>query len=264
MPAEIALGTPGGAVIFQPARPSPEDEPGDPLVWRPDGAVERLLGELPAGQSYRLYDVAAVDGVPTVLYGVRTRPADLDPTGFEEVLIALTMAPDGWRTDELGRVATWEGGYGRLSLSSAGLVVGEQSELVSHSFFSVAVPGSPAAATGSIEAASLGLDPTYGDCDCPRGFAVTGDGRTIAWIVGTEVVVHDVDGGTQESWTVPALSDLFVRSLDVRSPSDGTFEVVLNVEQFGGDPAEAVVVTLAPDGAVTSQPTGAAFASFPP
>ncbi|HEU4840510.1 MAG TPA: hypothetical protein VFT09_03680, partial [Ilumatobacteraceae bacterium] len=32
MPAELAVGTPGGAVIFQPARTSPEDEPGDPLV----------------------------------------------------------------------------------------------------------------------------------------------------------------------------------------------------------------------------------------
>ncbi len=48
-PAEIALLTPGGAVIFQPQRPAPDGTPGDPLIWRPDGTVEPLLGPL-AGQ----------------------------------------------------------------------------------------------------------------------------------------------------------------------------------------------------------------------
>ena len=128
------------------------------------------------------------------------------------------------------------------------------------------MPGSAAATTGSIDPGSLGLEPTYGDCDCPRAFTISDDGTTIAWFVGSEVVVHVIDGGTHRSWTVPALAEVFVRSVDVRPHAEGGgFDVLLNVEPFGELAVpSAILATLAPDGRVEATPTGTRFASFPP
>jgi hypothetical protein len=262
-PAEVAFLTPGGAVIFQPPRPDPGAEPGDPLIWQPDGPVERLLGELGPGQSYRVYDVADVAGVPTVLYGVRTRPADSDPAGHVEVLYALAMAPGGWTTDELAEINTWEAGFTGLSLSAGGLVVGTHSQSVSMALFTVAVPGSPAAGAVVPDAASLGLETTYGDCDCPGNYAISSDGGTIAWLDQGDVVVFDVETGGTQRLQHPQLSGFPVR-LDIRSTGPDAYEVVIGQRSTtDATPIDAVRYLLAPAEG-SELPLGTAFASFAP
>ena len=264
-PADVAFATPGGAVIFQPAPTAPGDPAGDPLIWRADGTTERLLGELPAGQSYRLYDVADVNGVPTVLYGVSTVPAVVDPEGYREVLRTLSMRPGGWVVDDLHEMNTWEGGYSSLSVSNEGLVVGTIGVEASTSFASFVVPGSPAANVGPVEAADLGLDPTYGDCDCPTTFAVDSTNDLVVWMVGNELVVHRFATGEQDRWTVPALDGGWPRSLDIRTTEGGAIEVIVNRGPPLDEPIpDAVLVTLGPDGAVEERPLGTAFASFGP
>ena len=268
-PAEVAFGTPGGAVIFQPARPSPEGQPGDPLIWRPDGTVERLLGELPELQSYRLHDVTEVAGVPTVLYGIATRAAgegaEMDVRQFTEVLHALTMTPGGWTDAVLDEMPTWESGWSQLTLTEDGLVVGEQSAIVEHHLYSVVVPGSPAAATGPLEATALGLRASYGDEDAPHAFGISPDGTTVVWTFGTDFVVHTLATGAERHWAYPGLADGAVRGLAVRLDDDGavTVAVVTGWPQTTEGTA-ADVVTLRPDGSVAVVPVTAAFASFAP
>ena len=245
-PAEVAFLTPGGAVIFQPPRPDPGGEPGDPLIWRPDGTVERLLGELPANQSYRLYDVADVAGVPTVLYGLRTRPESGDPAGYTEVLNALAMAPGGWTTAELTQVGTYEAGFNGLSLSTEGIVLGTYGESVTSSLFAMAIPGSPAAGEGVPDAASLGLEPSYGDCtDCPGQYTISADSRTIAWLDSGDVVVFDVATGEARRFQHPALAGFPVR-LDIRATGNDAYDVI--VGQWSTTDATPIdAVALLPD-----------------
>ena len=172
------LLTPGGAVIFQPARPSAgRHEPGDPLIWRPDGTVERVPRRA-AGRPV----------VPPPRRGRRRRRADgavrrahhgpptVDPTELRARCCRPAMDPAGWRTDEHRRVNDVGG---RLSAgcrsASGGLVVGERSELVSHAL--LLRPSCPARrppARASDRRRSLGLEPSYGDCRLPRDFTISG------------------------------------------------------------------------------------------
>ena len=91
-----AYATPGGAVIVQER--TPDGELTDPLIWRADGTRTGCSASS-TGQSYRMYDVADVGGVPTVLYGVRTVPADGQPEGYRGCCGRCRCAPTaGWST----------------------------------------------------------------------------------------------------------------------------------------------------------------------
>lgn len=262
-PAEVAFLTPGGAVIFQAPRPGPGAEPGEPMIWRPDGSVEPLLAEPQPGQSHRLYDVAEVAGVPTVLAGRRTRPADGNPDEFREQLLAVAMVADGWTTSELGEIHTWEAGYTGLSLSADGTVIGTHGESVTTSFVALAVPGSPADEAGVPDPAALGVEAAYGDCEtCPQHFTISADGTTIAWLADGGLVVHDVATGTTQGFPLPDLDGLPVH-LDVRRLGADTFEVLVDRWSADGEPADTVHLRLTPAGGA-ELPLGAEFASFAP
>jgi hypothetical protein len=266
--AEIALLTPGGAVIFQPQRTAPDGTPGDPLIWRPDGSVETLLGPLAANQSYRLHDLAVVNGVPTLLYGIAARGSE--PDGYSEAVHALTMTPGNWTTVELAEVNTWEGGFTRLSLSTTGVVVGTAYESVSNRYFSTALPAATAVAP---DAAALGVSAESGDePNRPDDFTISHDGESIVWFEGPVMVVFDTVAGERVgSWTVPSITangvgtSTVVRSLDVRTSSDGGVEAAISF----GFPADQtsphpVVAATAPPGDVVETPVAGQLATFGP
>ena len=262
-PAAEAYLTPGGAVIFQAPRTEPGGDVGPPMIWQPDGAVERLLPDPAPGQSYRIYDVAGVDGVPTVLYGLRSRPTDGNPAGFREQLVALAMDPAGWTTTELAEIPTWEAGYTGLGLGADGTVIGTYSESVTTSYVAMALPGSPAEQTGVPDHTTLGIEPDYGDCTtCPNHFTVSADAGTIAWLADGDVVVFDVASATTERFALPDLGGIPVR-LDIRPVGDGSSEVLVDRWSDDAEELDAVRFRLSPDGAV-ELPLGAAFASFAP
>jgi hypothetical protein len=262
-------------VIFQPQRTTPDGTPGDPLIWRPDGSVETLLGSLAANQSYRLHDLAVIGGVPTLLYGVSSRGTQADGEEFVfedyfEVVHALSMTPGNWTTVEVANINTWEGGFSRLSLSTTGIVVGTAYESVSNRLFTVNLPGSAAVAP---DAAALGVPTGAGDePGRPDSFTISHDGESIVWFEDTEMVVFDTLSGERVgSWTVPSLSangvgtSTFVRSLDVRTSSDGGVEAAIS---FGDPTDEAppspVVAATSPPGDVVETPVSGHIATFGP
>jgi len=253
--AEIAILTPGGAVVFQPARTEEDGKPGDPLLWQADGSVEPLLVELPPEQSYRLHDVAEIEGVPTVLYGVHTQPADVDPAKFVEVVHALRMDPAGWVDTVIDEINTWEGGWSRLSLSGQGLVVGESYESVSKALYVNAVPDSPTAGA-TIDAASLGVEPEYSECaNCPGHFTATSDGSNVAWMDGQAIVLHALASGEQRRISSDAVGHLIdgstITGLDVAILADGAAVATLNLRGTTDDPEllRSFDVTISPNGA---------------
>ena len=216
-----------------------------------------------------MWILIAAAGLATALLGLlvlrpnRTRPADSDPAGHIEVLNALAMAPGGWTTNELAEINTWEAGFTGLSLSAEGMVVGTHSQSVSTSLFAVAVPGSPAAGESVPDAASLGLETTYGDCDCPGNYAISADGRTIAWLDQGDVVVFDVATGGTERLQHPQLSGVPAR-LYIRSTGPDTYEVVIGQRSAtDGSPIDAVRYLLTPAEG-SELPLGTGFASFAP
>lgn len=270
-PAEIALLTPGGAVIFQPARTAPDQPPGDPQIWREDGSVENLLGPLAERQSYRLHDLATVDGVPTLLYGVESRSAldgpDVVPAEFTEVVHALTMTPGGWTTAQIAEVQTWEGGFSRLSLTDGGTIIGTHYEQLETSFYGAVVPGSPDDGEGyPSDPAPLGVEPSYSECEaCPDDFTISADGGSVGWTEGTEMVVFDTASGEKRSWTVPSLAGQVVRSLDVRTSSDGGVEAAISFGWPNDETARtSVVVATSLSGEVVETPVAARMVTFGP
>ncbi len=257
-PAEIALLAPEGAVIFQTARSTPEGHPGDPQIWHADGTVEPLLEPLAPGHWYRLHDVASINGITTLLYGVRTDgPA---PEDYSEALEALALDPAGHRTSDLGQVNTWEGGYSRLSLSDGGTVIGTVGEQVTHSVFWAVVPGSPDIVTPP----PVDTGVTSTDCDdCPDNFAISRGGERIAWTEGDVLVVRDVATGESTSWPVPSLVGQPVRSLDVFARPTGGADVLISF----GDPQEStapppVLVATDFEGGVLETPLIGRIATF--
>ena len=264
-PAEIALLTPGGAVIFQPPRTDPSAAPGPPQIWRPDGSVEPFLSALPDGGWYRLHDVATIEGTPTVLYGIRTIGAA--PEQQTETVRALFMDPAGWRTVDVGTFLAYEAGISRLSLSTDGLVVGSRSESVTSSYLALAVPGTTAAGWTDVDTPPAGVDAAgYVDClTCPSAFTVSADGESLVWVVDDEIRVEDRPSGQQRSWPVPELAAHPIRSLDARTSSDGGVEVAISFGWPDLDGPSAIVIATAPSGGVATTPVeGARLVTFGP
>jgi hypothetical protein len=218
-----------------------------------------------------LHDVATIAGVPTVLYGVSSRGtvdgSEFVYEDFNEVVYALGMQPGGWTTTRVADINTWESGFSRLALTNDGTVVGSAYSQTSHAFYATVVPGSPAAAQGSPpDAASLGLADRFDDCsDCPSNFTISADGESIAWTEGAALTVVDTTGGGSRTWTVPALGTQAVRSLDVRTSSDGGVEAAIS---FGWDDAQTVrapvVAATSPPGEVVESPVDGHVVTFAP
>ena len=119
--ASIGLLTPGGSRHLPAGAGSADSPPGDPQI---SGG---RLGREPArpgrrqNRSYRLHDIAPIDGVPTVLYGVRTDGRGWRRAEHTEVVQALSLNPDGqWTIDRVAEVNSWEGGYDRLHSATDG------------------------------------------------------------------------------------------------------------------------------------------------
>lgn len=265
-PAVRALLTPGGAVIFQTTPTTPDGPLGDPQIWRPDGTVAPFLGPLAANQSYRLHDVAQIEGVPTVLYGVLTTGTPATPESYTEAVKALRLDPAGWVTDDISQINTWEGGYSRLSLSDQGLIVGTAGQEVTTSFFGAVVPRSPAAGQGDPMTPPEGVEPRYSECDdCPDGFTISADGTSLVWTEGSELVATDTATGEHRSWTVPSLGPDTFAELDVRTSSDGGVEAAISFSWSGDtDGPGAVVAATSPTGEVVETDTGARSLTFGP
>lgn len=262
-PASIGLLTPGGAVIFQPAPATTDADPGDPQIWRADGSVEDLLGPAGADRSYRLHDIASIEGVPTVLYGVRTGGPALEPAEHTEVVHALALNPDGhWTTTQVADVNTWEGGFSRLSLSDGGTVVGTAHDLVTSSFFTATVPGSPDAATGD-HLSLPGVEPSYSECDaaCPSGFTISSDGSLVAWMEGSELVALDVAAGTTSRADVASRAEQLLAALDV-SPADHGVDAVVSFADTGDGAPPPHRLAVDAEGAVTDATLTGAIATL--
>ena len=253
--------TPGGAVIFQPARPTPDGEPGDPLIWRPDGTVERAARRAPASGSRTGSTTSPTSAASRrCCTASRTRaPArarDGRHRASTEVLHALTMTPGGWtrcrarRDARRGRAAVparrsaADGPRRRRAVRARRATTCTRRSC----------PGSPAAATGSARgrAARARLRRTA-TRTAPRLRASRRrhDRRLDSW--HRRSWSHTSRRAPSGLWTCPALDR---RRRPRRSTSDVDDDGRRSSSastRAGRRPAD--VVHAAPDGVVTPQPT---------
>ena len=114
------------------------------------------------------------------------------------------------------------------------------------------------------DAASLGLEPSYGDCDCPGNYTISADSRTIAWLDSGDVVVFDVATGETRRFQHPALAGFPVR-LDIRATGADAYDVIVGQwSNTDATPIDAALFRLTPAGRQPSCPSAPQFASFAP
>jgi len=155
-------------------------------IASPGAEPEDLFGTLiPAGDVtagwFTLHDAAVVAGRPLLL--LDRQPAESQ--GIETMSGALlTLDLERGSLDIVAKVGGWEEGISRLHLAENGLVVGEWYRGVSRGLFIMSLLDEVARS-----ATDIGLEAQYDDCgDCPRLYAVSRDGATIAWLDGTTLV----------------------------------------------------------------------------
>jgi hypothetical protein len=187
-PMAVAVPAPDGRVFLQR-----EDARTDPsadttiFVVAPD--TTELVG-IPdpaafAGAPKVLHAAANVNGELTLLVETRTESCP-SPDACDGSLWAFR--PDSGEADQLATKNMWEGAWSDLSLSSTGVVVGDDFESATVAPFSVVVPGGSGTA---INFATLGLESSYFDCStCPTSFRIDPTGRFVGWIE------HDAMTGT--------------------------------------------------------------------
>jgi len=96
--------------------------------------------------------------------------------------------------------------------------------------------------------------------------AVSPGGDVVAWVEGTDVVVHTVATGDERRWSVPALADLAVRALEVRPADAGAVRLVVRTGWPGTADGQASFELTLTDAGDTSMVRigGTEFASFAP
>jgi hypothetical protein len=142
---------------------------------------------------------------------------------------------DGAITLVDGEFSGWEQGSTRMHLAANGIVVGERfyGPARSLAVYAPNVENGP-----SLDAAVLGVDPEYVDCDsCPSLFTIDPSGRTIAWIDGAELVIWDVPSRTER--TRAEIGQAFDGASDLHI--DGG---VVVVERNLFDPLNPLVITM--------------------
>lgn len=199
-PMAIALPLPDGRTLMQRVSQQSGAVADSAVLVAAPGSTELVPLPTPAefdGAVLRLHDAAVVGGETIAI--VETRPELCPaPEGCDGAIWALAV--DSGRLDRLQEKNVWEGGWTRLSLTSAGLVFGAETESATRVVRSWTLPGSEAV---PIDLASLGLDEKYGDCtDCPTGFTVDESGRWVGWVetdletYQTTLVLSPVDATT--------------------------------------------------------------------
>ena len=187
----VAVRAPDGRVFVQrvDARTDPS---ADTTIFLIEPGTTELIG-IPdpaafAGAPKHLHAAAVVDGELTLL--VETGNATCaSPDSCDGRLWAFR--PDSGVADQLATKNMWEGAWSDLSLSSTGVVVGDDFESATVAPFSVVVPGGSGTA---IDFGALGLEPAYFDCStCPRSLQIDPTGRFIGWME------HDPMTGTYVS-----------------------------------------------------------------
>ncbi len=259
-PMAIALDSGDGRVIV-----SRETGPGArrPLVLGDDGSLAPLFDDSLWPDDVRLHDIEVVDGRRLLLYGVQT--AMDDPVAADETLYVIDLETQE-RTLVAEGISGWEFGTGRLHLATTGLIVGEEYGGVSRGIFidDVPIPGQASALPTPDD---LRLQESYSECgDCPRGFTVTSDGGTVAWIDRDELVVRGLDAEFEER-TALSFSAACCGGLDLL---EGTDSFVWSAEAWV-EPAQAPTViaadaTTSPlEGVIaTASPGGRAEPTPPP
>ena len=179
-PMARALPLPEGRTIMQREFNDSDAIAESALLVVDDGSSEPVPLAVPSafdGAVLRLHDAAVVDGESIVI--VETRPGlCANPTDCIGAIWA--WGPDSGRLDQLQEKIVWEGGWTRLSITTSGLVFGAETETVTSTLRSWAVPGSGAE---PVDVATVGLEPSYGDCtDCPNGFTIDRTGTYIGWV----------------------------------------------------------------------------------
>ena len=259
-PMAVAVKAPDGSMIVQRKAGNGEGDNwtiADTLPLRiasPGAEPEDLFEQLmPAADVvpgwYTVHDSATVFGRSLLLLDRQAAQSQ----GIETPNGALLVLDlEAGSLEQIGSVGGWEEGISRLHLAENGLIVGEWYSGVSRGLFLITVGGDV-----PLDHTDLGLESQYDDCgDCPRLYAVSRDGSTIAWLDGTTLVRFSL----VDSTALPVV-DLGGFALDATDLS-----VAGNVAVFDRryrDLTPPVLVTIDPNAAtsaeqVTSEELGAA------
>jgi hypothetical protein len=190
-PMAVAVRAPDGRLFMQRLE-TRTDPSADTTIFVVEPGTTQLIGvsdpAVFAGASKRLHAGAVVDGELILLVETGTATCT-SPNACDGSLWAFR--PDSGAADQLATKNMWEGAWSDLSLSSTGVVVGDDFESVTVAPFSVVLPG----ATGTtVDFGALGLEPAYSDCStCPRSFRIDPTGRFVGWME------HDPMTGTHVS-----------------------------------------------------------------
>lgn len=196
-PMAFAVKAPDGSVIMQRKVGYGNEAwtPADtaPLIVREPGAA---LEPLPAfvfqsDKFVRVHDVATLNGHSTMLYSLESRLVTIESEPGVLAVMALDTGNVTVVSDQFGG---WESGSSRMHLAETGIIVGEEYNSAERALAVYLVGGE-----STIDAWSLGLQPSYYDCsDCPRLYTISRDGSTIAWLDGTQLVQRQLNGAGPE------------------------------------------------------------------
>lgn len=196
-PADSAHATDDGRIVALQPPLAAEGGPGQIVMWDP--ATDDLVPldvPNPTGGALRLYDVATVDGVVTILYD--HGPAECDVEADECDVALRTFEPDTGQSTELLSLNGARNSWTTLSLADTGIIVGESVGADGTSFHS-SLAG-PEVAAPMPTADGLGLSPSPAGCaDCPRAYTIDRTGRFVAWRQGSDLVVVDLEDPSQRA-----------------------------------------------------------------
>ena len=231
-----------------------------PLVLADDGSLAPLFGTVAWDGGVVLHDIEVVEGRRLLLFSLQVG-VNVNMGGRETLYVVDLDDPAAGRT-EIARIGGWEESTSRLHLATTGLIVGEQFPSPTQGPLILAVPGAPADLAGVPTPRGLGLEEQYRDCtDCPRGFTVSPDGSTVAWVQGDDPVL--VTRSIEPSAAVDpfaALSDAAPRDVDLLPT--GTAATISYFEPVSAGGPAPPPVRYDADGTVTTL-EGAAATSVP-
>lgn len=240
-PMATAMMLPDGTLVVQRAAGYPgevDHTMGDTLPLRiaaPGDEPVDFFGDAaePVDAWYTVHDAATVNGRDLLLFerqytggGFDTEPGDL-------LVLDLATGEATMVDDQFGG---WEQGSTRLRLATTGLIVGEYFDSATGSLYAIDIDGGPTPSPNA-----FGLEPYYGDCsECPRRYTVSSNGDSIAWLDGTELVLHSATGSEEIRF------ELGETAVGVADMALGDGYVVLTYGfAWQDDPAAPVVVQFA-------------------
>jgi len=250
-PMSAAVLLDDGRVVMQ--RPIDSTLPADQAAYvrRPlltdDGTGGLIELETPdeLQRPLRLHDATALFGRQFLL--VEAGPlAQCQGRGTRCTATIYLWAIDSGTLIEVATNDAWEGGWGRLSVSATGVVLGTAYNSVTGSPFAWALDPSATEATpttlpasAALDLAALGLEPDYSDCfSCPDSFAIGKSGEVVGWVERLENGTAVLNIATIDDSTI---SRIAITELPIPAPKLSNLDLS-GVQIADGSPVGLVAV----------------------